>query len=135
MTLLAVAIDGEAAAYLLAGIHNAQDEARRNGYRPIDSLAALEQTLKAALGTTSDQYRPDQTGKQTVDLGAVQAGIDERKFYSRAEVAEMSGKNERQVYYLIAHDKLPETALGIPRAAIERLGLDHMKPRTQGEAP
>jgi len=127
--LLAAVIDSRTASYLLAGIHTAQrlaaHDARTNGTSPPSCLDALEQAVRGVVETNSDQFRPDQTGKQTVDLSDGQAGIDERKFYSRAEIAEMSGLNERKIYRLIAAGKLPETVLGIPRAAIERLGLDH----------
>ena len=115
-----LALDRETASHVAIALHRHRGTLERTGRPCPPRLADLERLAAEAAeaGQTGREAATDAGG----DAPDMHDGrMDVRTFYSRAEVAAMSGKSKRTVRRLIADGVLAETPLGIPRAAIDRL--------------
>jgi len=108
---------------VMTGLH--RKWSRDNGYAVPPVVEILEMAARASAqkrgAAEPGQNRPIPDAENVVNLPSGQAGTNGRNFYSRTEVAAMSGKSERTIRRLIAAGKLPASPLGIPREALERL--------------
>lgn len=118
MSLLVV--EGKLAAHLALAVKAWRERLRELGVDEPGGLAECEHQYRDA--AKRGQNRTEADVDWLDDLARAHTG---RMFYSRTEVAAMSGKSEKTIARKIAAGELREGPLGIPRAELDSTNGGH----------